>query len=308
MSLQEISFPSANGRDIVKAWSCNPDCSPRGVIQLMHGYGEHSLRYRYLIDKFQDAGFAVYADDHIGHGRTGLHNGTLGDPHSGGYMTYVEDERSLHDIAVSENPDIPYMIFGHSWGSMLARTYAAYYGDDIKGLMLSGLCSQWKGGEIEYKDPAFRAAVEADPSQPTGRWYKKVFLDMNERVEHPAGLTDWIANDPAVVAEHDADPLVLCNPALGFLWDVVQIYHFTESPEWAPMVPTDIPIYLTAGDQDPCGNYGEGLYHVANVLANSGHEVSVRAYHGYRHEIHQEPDLQGEVAADLIAFMDKVLA
>ena len=46
-------------------------------------------------------------------------------------MTYVKDEKSLHDIAVADYPDIPYFVFGHSWGSMLARCYAAYYGDRI---------------------------------------------------------------------------------------------------------------------------------------------------------------------------------
>ena len=89
MSLREISFHSANGRDTVRAWAYTPLGTPRGVIQLMHGYGEHSRRYLHMISAFNQAGFAVYADDHIGHGKTGVDNGTLGDPHSGGFMTYL---------------------------------------------------------------------------------------------------------------------------------------------------------------------------------------------------------------------------
>lgn len=58
-----------------------------------------------------------------------------------------------------------------------------------------------------------------------------------------------------------------------------------------------------AGDQDPCGNYGEGLYHVANLLANTGHKVSVKAYSGFRHEIHNELCLRDEVTAGLISFI-----
>ena len=65
MSLREISFPSANGRDTVRAWAYTPLGTPRGVIQLMHGYGEHSRRYLHMISAFNQAGFAVYADDHI---------------------------------------------------------------------------------------------------------------------------------------------------------------------------------------------------------------------------------------------------
>lgn len=307
MSIKEISFPSANGRDTVKAWAYTPLGKPRGVIQLMHGYGEHSRRYLHMIGKFQAAGFVVYADDHIGHGKTGVDGGTLGDPHSGGYMTYIKDEKSLHDIAVGDFPGVPYFVFGHSWGSMLARAYAAHYGDDIVGLMLCGLCSQWKGCEVEYENPEFRAAYKADPNQPGGPWFDKVFSGMTDRVENPVGAADWIANDPNVVSDHGGDMFNTFNTTIELVWDFVELYHFIESDEWAPMVPSRIPVYLIAGDQDPCGNYGEGLYHVANLLANTGNKTSVKAYSGYRHEIHNELDLRDEVEDGLIKFIDGVL-
>ena len=261
-----------------------------------------------MISKFNQAGYVVFADDHLGHGKTGVDGGTLGDPHSGGYMTYLKDEKSLHDIAKEAYPELPYFVFGHSWGSMLARAYAAFYGEDLKGLMLCGLCSQWKGCEIEYNDPEFKAAYEADPYQAAGAWFDKVFSGMIDRVENPNGPADWIANDPRIVADHAGDMFNTFDTTLELAYDFVQLYHFIESDEWAPMVPKHIPCYLISGDQDPCGNYGEGLYHVANLLANSGHKISVKAYSGYRHEIHNELDLRDEVEAGLIKFMDDVLA
>ena len=53
--------------------------------------------------------------------------------------------------------------------------------------------------------------------------------------------------------------------------------------------------------------YGEDLYHVANLLANSGNKVAVKAYSGYRHEIHNELDIRDEVEAGLVAFVNGVL-
>lgn len=308
MSIKEISFNLANGRDVIKAWAYSPLGKPRAVIQLIHGYGEHSRRYLHMISKFQEAGFVVYADDHLGHGKTGVDGGTLGDPHSGGYMTYLKDEKSLHDIAVADYPDIPYFVFGHSWGSMLARAYAAHYGEDIVGLMLCGLCSQWKGCEDAYVNEEFNAAYKEDPYQPAEEWFAKVFSGMTDRIENPNSPSDWIANNPDIVADHAGDMFNTFNTTLELPWDFVQLYHFIESDEWAPMVPSKIPVYLISGDQDPCGNYGEGLYHVANLLANSGNKTYVKAYSGYRHEIHNELELRDEVEAGLIAFMDRVLA
>ena len=95
MAIREIQFPSANGRDTVKAWSYSPLGQPRAIIQLIHGYGEHSRRYLHMINAFLQAGFAVFADDHIGHGKTGVDSGTLGDLHSGGYETYLKGQRLM---------------------------------------------------------------------------------------------------------------------------------------------------------------------------------------------------------------------
>ena len=52
MSIREINFPSANGRDTIKAWAYTPLGKPRAVIQLIHGFGEHSRRYLHMISKF----------------------------------------------------------------------------------------------------------------------------------------------------------------------------------------------------------------------------------------------------------------
>ena len=90
MSIREISFPSANGRDTIKAWSYSPLGEPKAVVQIMHGFGEHSRRYLHMISKFNEAGYVVFADDHLGHGKTGVDSGTLGDPHSGCYMTFLK--------------------------------------------------------------------------------------------------------------------------------------------------------------------------------------------------------------------------
>lgn len=308
MSIKEIQFPSNNGRDTVKAWSYSPLGEPRGVIQLIHGFGEHSRRYMHMIGTFQAAGFVVYADDHIGHGKTAVDGGTLGDPHSKDYMTYLKDEKALHDIAVKDYPGVPYIVFGHSWGSMLARAYAAFFGGDLTALMLCGIVSQMKGCDIELQDPAFKAAYEKNPYQSGAEWMARTFLDMTERVPGSTNPNDWIASDLRVVADHAGDPFNSFDVTLQLVWDFVQLYGFIESEKWAPMVPNKIPVYLMSGDQDPCGNYGEGLYHTANMLAASGNKVQVKAYAGYRHEIHNELTIRDEVEGGLIAFLDHVLA
>ena len=98
--LHEFSFLSDNGRDQVQAWIYVPACAPKGIIQIVHGYGEHSRRYFHMIVRFMEAGYIVAADDHVGHGKTALVNNAWGDygPDAKPF-TMADDEKKLMDIA-----------------------------------------------------------------------------------------------------------------------------------------------------------------------------------------------------------------
>ena len=69
-----------------------------------------------------------------------------------------------------------------------------------------------------------------------------------------------------------------------------------------------MPIYNIAGDQDPVGEYGVGVYQVSNWLIQTGHTVTTKLYSGYRHEIHNYAEIKNEVEAGIIAFMDGILS
>ena len=76
-------------------------------------------------------------------------------------------------------------------------------------------------------------------------------------------------------------------------------------PEWAKKVPKTLPVYNIAGDQDPVGQFGTGVYQVSNWLVQTGHQVETKLYSGYRHEIHNYAGLRDEVEAGMIAFLKK---
>ena len=123
--LHEVSFRSYNERDTVYGWIYVPAAKPKGIVQIIHGFGEHSRRYLHMISAFVDAGYIVSADDHVGHGKTALENNTWGDWGNKGYHTMMEDEHTLTLLTKEKYPDLPYFLFGHSMGSFIARDYAA---------------------------------------------------------------------------------------------------------------------------------------------------------------------------------------
>jgi alpha-beta hydrolase superfamily lysophospholipase len=108
-----------------------------------------------------------------------------------------------------------------------------------------------------------------------------------------------------VQKDHAEDPFdAFTHPTHNIsLRDFIDMMLCIEGTEWAEKVPTDLPILLIAGDQDPVGNFGEGVYACANWLTDTGHDVTTKLYTGYRHEIHNYDELKFEVESDIIDWL-----
>lgn len=307
MALREITFPSANGRDRIHGWIYSPATEPKAIVQIVHGLGEHSRRYLHMISALLDAGFVVAADDHAGHGATAVDSGVWMDTGEDGGRGVVDDERTLHDLVVEAFPGLPYFMFGHSWGSMIARGYAARYADDLAGLLLCGVAAQLEGIDRHVDRKALAAAIDSGSgTDPGTEFMGAMFTGMIDRFPEAVNGNEWIAREPAVVADHASDPLnALADPmTVRFVSDFVGLYDAVNDG-WAEQVPTDIPVLIVAGDQDPVANYGEGAYHVANALWRSGNrDVRTVVYPGVRHEIHNEPTTRAAVEQEMIDFVD----
>lgn len=308
MAVKEISFPSYNGRDVIKGWIYTPIGQPRAIVQIVHGFGEHSRRYLHLIMRMVDAGCVVCADDHVGHGKTAADGNSWGDYGYKGYSTTTEDEHTLHNLVLEQYPNLPYFIFGHSWGSMIARDYAACHGEELRGAIFCGTASLQENTQALCDQT--KALVEAGRgSEVIPELVGELLKDFNSRYDQVDTPNDWIATDAGVVQDHATDPFnnFVVPPNVQAIYDFAQLWVDICNPEWAAKVP-NIPILVIAGDQDPVGNYGEGVYQMSNWLWASGkNRIKTRVYSGYRHEIHNEPDIRDEVEAGIIDFISKAL-
>lgn len=307
--LHEVNFPSSNGRDTVVGWIYVPACRPVGIVQLVHGFGEHSRRYFHMIVALMDAGYIVAADDHVGHGATAILNNTWGDWGEAGPHTMMEDEKLFKDLVTAKYPDLPYFMFGHSMGSMIARDFSAKYGDELTAAIYCGTTGLFKKArEVREKAEAVIAEGKGHESDPA--LTAELFGWMFSRCPEGANLgNEWICHDPYVQRDHAEDPFdAFTHPTHNIsMRDFIDMMLCIEGTEWAEKVPVDLPIFCIAGDQDPVGNFGEGVYMTANWLQDTGHDVITRLYSGYRHEIHNYDDLKFEVEEDIIDFLDAQL-
>jgi alpha-beta hydrolase superfamily lysophospholipase len=139
-------YPSSDGARIT-AYRWDPAGEPRAAIQLTHGMGEHAQRYDRVARALNDAGFAVYAQDHRGHGASA--NGkALGDLGPGSWPALVADIGLLSARIREDRPGLPLILVGHSMGSFAVQQYLLDHSADVDGVVLTGTAA------IDVLEPA----------------------------------------------------------------------------------------------------------------------------------------------------------
>ena len=217
----------------------------------------------------------------------------------------MEDEKRFMDIVSEKYPNLPYFMFGHSMGSMITRDFCTKYGDELAGAIYCGTTGIFENThEVRAKLDDIIAAGGAHDSDPS--LVGELMGWMFARCEEGAELgNEWICHDPWVQKDHAEDPFdAFTHPVHNVsLRDFIDMMLCIEGKEWAEKVPVDLPVLCIAGDQEPVGNYGEGVYKCANWLAETGHDVITQLYPGYRHEIHNYDDIKEDVEDTVIEWM-----
>jgi len=263
-----------------------PAEQPVGIVQIAHGVGEHALRHSELADALNAAGYTVYADDHLGHGQTGLdqHHGDrskMGRLGAGGLRAAVADVHQLSGIIRQDNPDLPLVLLGHSWGSFMAQMIVNEHATEYAAVVLSGTAYRWPG----YMDGG----------------------DLNRRHKQPGGTgVEWLSRDPAVAAEFVADPLTTATP-LAKLFGLREAARLFGRP--ARDLPPDLPILMLVGSDDTVGGERSALRLLKAYAERSGlRDLHLIVYEGARHEVFHETNRE-EVFADLVSWLaDRVPA
>lgn len=291
------------GQIFSRSW-VEEDSDPKAVILIAHGMAEHSGRYDHFARFLCENGFAVYMNDHAGHGRSAQIKGHFAD--KDGWECVVKDLNALMDQAVERHPGLPIFLMGHSMGSFLTRSFIVRYGERLTGCVICGTMGKNPGVPVGKAVSAAQIRLMG-PRSRGDRISRLTSAGYNKRIENPVNGSAWLSTDDAVCRAFEADPL--CDfpfTAAGYRDLFVGLAEIS-SPQWAQKVPKELPILLIAGDQDPVGNYGEGPKQVAGWLQAAGvRSVQLKLYPGMRHEVLNEIGKE-EVYADVLGWLDTLL-
>jgi alpha-beta hydrolase superfamily lysophospholipase len=166
-----------------QAWL--PEGEAKAVVGISHGVSEHSGRYGHVGERFAAAGYAVYAVDHRGHGRS---EGARAMIERTDYV--VEDLHGLIAMAAGRHPGLKVFLLGHSMGGAVALAYAIRHQDELAGLLLSGPLAS-----VEAASPVTRAAAT-------------VLSTLTPRLGIYDVDSSAVSRDTEVVRAYERDPLV----------------------------------------------------------------------------------------------------
>lgn len=302
--IESFTFESSIGTKIYAQKWTNEKMKPRGVVQLVHGMQEHIGRYDEFAKVLTNHGFIVVAHDHLGHGHTAKSEEELGHfAKKDGWKHLVEDVHILQNIIKQQYPDIPYIIFGHSMGSLVVRTYLTKYQDKVSGAIISGTSGQKAGLLVGQFLTKLIILLK-------GERYRSLLLEylitgsFNKKFKPNRTKADWTTRDEQVVDKYQKDPLCGKNfTASSYLELLKGTYYLSKQKNINKTI--NIPMYLFSGDKDPVGEMSKGVIRVYNMLQKAGlKDVTIRLFKDGRHEMLNEIN-KDEVYFYLLKWIDE---
>ena len=280
-----------------------PKGEPKAIVQLVHGIAEHVERYDDFARFLTAQGILVVAEDHMGHG------GSVGDGvkgyFQGGWFAAVDDTCKLMRLTMAENPGVPYVLFGHSMGSFMARTILAKYPDS--GIAAAIICGT--GWQPTFAMPAMVALMNlvckvSGEEKPNEKLDKLIFGGYNSRIPNARTAKDWLTRDEEIVDAYVADPLCGFVASSGLLRDMMVGIRYIQQPKNLANMKKSLPVLFIAGEEDPVGAYGKGVRQAHAAFQKAGmDQADIKLYPECRHEILNELNRQ-EVYEDILHWIE----
>lgn len=254
-----------------------PVASPKGVIAIVHGLGEHGARYAHWAKYFNEANFACVTLDLRGHGKSEGKRGFAPN-----FETLWDDVDYFLAEVRKTFPTIPLFLYGHSLGGCIVLSYFLH-----RKPRLTGIIATSPFITLGFKPSAFMIAM--------GKLMNKIYPGFTQDNQLN---TKHISRDAAVVEAYENDPLVHSKLSsglgVGMLTQGEFIHHYKGNIE--------TPMLLMHGSEDKLTN-PEGTKAFYN---NTTGTRTLKIWDGLYHETHNEPE-QREVFAYQLQWIENVL-
>ena len=262
---------------------------PKAIVHIVHGMAEHSGMYKEFISYLLENNFAVYIQDLRGHGQTAQTDEGLGFlGHDVVWEHMSDDVSEISKLAKSE-VQRPLILFGHSMGSFVSRRAVQKEGKIYDGLILSG--SGYDPGLVRKLGVVLSSSL----AKMMGHQAKSKLLDkltfgnFNSKFKPAKTNFDWLSRDYEQVKKYVEDPHCGFICSTSFFREMLKGIGVVHLEAEVKKTPSNLPIYIFSGDEDPVGDMGKGVGKVHQLYQKSGvQNVTLKLYPKGRHEMLHE--------------------
>lgn len=283
--------------------------APKGWLHVIHGMSEHAQRYAPLAQYLNANGYLVTADDHRGHGQTGVSSGDLNHLGDTDSWTQMLDDQWQLIRSLGRQYGMQPVILGHSMGAAMAlalgQKFSAEFRQNLQGLVLSAASY---APSVSYRIAAVIARLErarVGARKPSEVLRYLSFGSFNRFFKPARTESDWLSRDSQQVDNYIADPL--CGGTLSTQsWvDFLDALASLFSAASLRALDASKPLLLMSGDRDPVGDQGKSTRALHRQLQKAGlQDLEIELYPGARHEIFNELN-RDEVQATLLKWLDR---
>lgn len=294
------TYRSANHINRIHYYIFEPEADIRAIIQLTHGWRDYIERNEDFIKFFTDHGIMVCGCDFIGHGRSSEEEKRGHFDEINGWSYLVKDVKKLATYIQKEYPDVPFFLYGHGMGSLVARLCClgdfGYDGVILAGtsgkqrfcrrsILLTGLLRRCKG--FNHRSKYLENLI-----------YKK----LNRKFRKEKDCLSWYSEDPILRERFSSDERCHFTFTISAYENIFKMLGLVSTPKWYRSVNENLPVLLLGGEDDPIGDFGKGVEQVYEHLCKTNHMVEMKLYPGVRHEL-QSSEKNHEFFSDILDFM-----
>lgn len=309
MQTEQFSFTSNDNHTKIHGMRWIPQGEVKAVLQIVHGMSEHIGRYQEFAEYLNTCGILVVGHDHLGHGRSAASEEDYGYfAEENGDQILVRDIYRVCQITKRLYPDVPYLLFGHSMGSFLARQFLCIYGRELSGAVICGTGympeSVLRAGML-----LCRAEEKLFGERYRSRLLRFMILGTYNHAFRPNRTdSDWLSRDEKTVDDYIKD--TLCGHPFtvnGYSNLFLTMYKIIRK-EYLERMPKELPVLFISGEKDPVGANGKGVQTVVELFKKEGlKDVECKIYPEDRHEVLNELDRE-TVFRDVTEWMKRKLS